>query len=510
MIAITPSRPQFDIINSRQHVNLFLAGQGSGKTWTPGIITAQFVCQFPKVKGLIAANTHNQLNQSTLFRIREVWRDYFNITEYSDKTKKGHYVVSKQPPKHFIRTGHNYESYYNLISFINGAVIYIGSLENAKALDGIEIGYAILDETKDTREEAVKEVILGRLRQHGIFVDENNNLTNIPTSQPFNPLYIFTSPAKVPWINDWFYLNDYEPLIREKVFSETTYFKNSIENKFIVICSTYLNQKNLPANYIDNQKKDLSTELQEMLIYGYPFGKSGGEFYSYFAKQYHVIKTEYNPNLPIWFAIDENVNPYLPVSLWQAAGTTVYCIDEITGVSPNNKITWVCKEFIRKYGNHKAGVIICGDATSRKDDVKIEHGFNLFKLIETELKQFTPRIKVGTANPSVIMRKNFINTVMEKQTTNNYFMNIAIFIGEHCTKTIIDLQQVKEDREGKKDKSVIKNPNTGITYQPYGHYSDCMDYFLCQYFSKEFTAYQNGNNNEKLQTYTQPMHNSRF
>ena len=107
-------------------------------------------------------------------------------------------------------TGHNFDSYENIISFDNGAVIYIGSLDNYKALDGIEVCWAVLDETKDTREEAVKQVITGRLRQQGMYVDAADNLcsnafTNGVANKSFNPLYIFTSPASVPWINEWFF-----------------------------------------------------------------------------------------------------------------------------------------------------------------------------------------------------------------------------------------------------------------------------------------------------------------
>ena len=85
-----------------------------------------------------------------------------------------------------------YINYSNIISFDNGAIIYIGSLDNAKAHEGKEFAYAILDETKDSKEQDVKDTILTRLRQKGLVIN----------GKEFNPLYILTSPAKVECIKN--------------------------------------------------------------------------------------------------------------------------------------------------------------------------------------------------------------------------------------------------------------------------------------------------------------------
>lgn len=487
MLQITPTKPQFDILTSRQAVNLFLAGQGSGKSHCAGLVSANFISNFPKVRGIICANTEGQLTKSTLFRIREVWKDSFGICEWSDKTKKGSYVCDKQPPKHFITEGHNFDSYNNIISFDNGCVVYIGSLENYKALDGIEVGWAILDETKDTREAAVKEVIIGRLRQSGMHVDSLGNLTNNPNDRPFNPLYIFTSPANVPWINEWFFLQDYEPEINRLIFSETTYFKKSVSNKFVTISSTYLNRANLPSNYIDNQKANLHTSLQDMLIYGSPFSKVGGEFYKYFDRSKHVGKCEYDPNRPLHISFDENVHPYLPMGVFQMVGLDLRMIDEIAGIDPCNTIDWVCAEFTRRYYNHNAGLFIYGDATSRKDDVKLEKGYDFYRLIENALAKYRPQRRVARSNPSVTMRGNFINTVLEKELYGCTFI-----IDDRCKRAITDFVMTKQASDGGKDKKTITNPDTKVSYQPYAHYTDICDYIMCWVWAEQYQKYQTG------------------
>jgi hypothetical protein len=155
---VTLSEPQKEIILSKADINLFLAGMGSGKTYLDGILSADFVVNHPTVKGFIGANTYDQLNTSTLYRIKAVWNEVLHMKEGI------HYVCGLKPPEKWIRTGHYFDSYSNIISFNNGAVIFQGSLENAKSHEGKEFGWAILDETKDTREEDVKEIILMRLR----------------------------------------------------------------------------------------------------------------------------------------------------------------------------------------------------------------------------------------------------------------------------------------------------------------------------------------------------------
>src|SRR5690606_8903937 len=161
--------PQLRVFKSRKALTLNMAGQRAGKSHLIGIKSGIFVKKAPKIKGMIAANTYMQLTQSTLVAVKKVWRDYFGITEYDSKgNPNGHYVIHKHPPKHFIKFD-NYDNYRSIISFANGAIIYIASLDNYMAHDGKEIGWAELDETKDTKEEALKAVILARLSQPGLF-----------------------------------------------------------------------------------------------------------------------------------------------------------------------------------------------------------------------------------------------------------------------------------------------------------------------------------------------------
>jgi hypothetical protein len=460
------TQPQREIIFSTSDINLFLAGMGSGKTYLDGVISADFAVNYPTVKGFIGANTYDQLNTSTLYRIKAVWDEVF-------KMKEGiHYVCGLKPPDKWVKTGHYFDSYSNIISFNNGAIIFQGSLENAKSHEGKEFGWAILDETKDTREEDVKEIILMRLRERGLTVK----------GRPWNPLYITTSPAKVPWINEWFKLDEREGEIKASIYSGTDFYKGQFDNKCITISSTYHNQVNLPPNYIEGKKFDLSTEQFNRMIFGDPFMKTGGEFYASFDRSIHV-----RPCLPVgdWavhVSFDQNVVPYITANLYQTTMKDgvywIYAIDEFCLSNPNNKTEKLCEHIIAKHDGlmRSGGLYYYGDASGKHRDTRgMENDYDIIR------RRFAAYIsntsdRVGRKNPGVNKRRMFINRIFEEK------LPLRIVIDPKCKNLIADLEYIKETPEGTKHKQTVRDEKAGVSYEKWGHCSDDLDYFLCSAF----------------------------
>ena len=310
------SEPQMSILRSVSRINLFLAGVGSGKTHLGGILSRHLISAFPSVRGFVAANTFDQLNTSTLFRIREYWEST-GITEWSKENPSGTYVSGKEPPSQWTKCKRNFDRFTNIISFCNGALIFTGSLDNAIAHSGKEFGWSILDETKDSREEDIKEVIISRLRQPGLYLVDRAIKDSGKISEQWNPLYILTSPAKVDWINQWFVLEKYIDEISAKIYSDKTFFEKEFGDKKVVISSTYHNVHNVGENYIKNVLANNTEERGKALIYANPFAITGGEFYSSFNRLKHVVKTEYDPDIPLHISFDQNTVPYNSASIWR-------------------------------------------------------------------------------------------------------------------------------------------------------------------------------------------------
>jgi hypothetical protein len=215
--------------------------------------------------------------------------------------------------------------------------------------------------------------------------------------------------------------------------------------------------------------------------------QTGGEFYKCLNLDKHVQDVKYNPSLPLHISFDENVNPYLPVGIFQIDGKELRMIDEISGYTPNNTVKAVCEEFTKRYQNHDAGLFIYGDATSQKADTKLEQGYNFFTLIKDCLKGYNPTLRVMKSNPSVVMRGNWINTVLEKNIGG-----IKVIIGENCKKAINDFINLKEAADGTKHKETGIDPVTKVRSQKVGHFTDLFDYLICYAFQDEFLKYQKG------------------
>jgi hypothetical protein len=481
------SKPQMSILQSHASNNLFLAGTGSGKTYLGGILSINFIIQFPDARGAIFANTFDQLNTSTLFRIREYWAT-IGITEWSKENPNGLYTSGKEPPQEWTKCKRNFDRFNNIISFCNGGLIFTGSLDNYFAHSGKEFAWSLLDETKDTKEEAVKEVVITRLRQPGMFIVNGViSHTGLATEQ-WNPLYCLTSPARVDWLNEMFELDNYIDEISAKIYSDKTFFEKEFNNKKVVISSTYHNVHNVGINYINNILANNSEERGKALVYANPFVITGGEFYSSFNRLKHVTKVEYDPALPLHISFDQNTVPYNSASIWQIKGLNniwyISCIDEIALQNPRNSTEEVCDEIILRYNKHKAGIYYYGDASGKARSTMNKDFKHHYEIVAYKLRRFllNGSDRTLTKNPSVVKRRDFVNLLFEEK------LPIRITINESCKYLIADMMYLKQAIDGNKDKHIVTDKETGEKYQKYGHLSDGMDYILTELFK----AYYNG------------------
>lgn len=215
--------------------------------------------------------------------------------------------------------------------------------------------------------------------------------------------------------------------------------------------------------------------------------KTGSEFHRSFDLDLHTGPVAYDPKAAIILSWDENANPYLPVMVLQIVNNQLRVIKEITGMSPNNKVEWVCGEFTRLYPDHCAGLIITGDATSQKQDTKIEAGYNYFRLILDYLKHYHPILRLGKSNPSVVLAGRYMDVVFEGKRPG-----YSILIGSDCNHTIEDMVCLKTDPDGTKHKTMFTDPKTKIRCQKYGHFSDCLTYALVNLLATDYIDFQYG------------------
>jgi hypothetical protein len=265
--------------------------------------------------------------------------------------------------------------------------------------------------------------------------------------------------------------------------------EDKLPSKWLYIPSKITDNPHIPEEYKESLKM-LPTYQYEVFVNGnWDIQlKTGGEYWKCFDLDKHVKTCVYDKDLPLHISFDENVNPYLPCGVFQLEGNELRMIKEFANKSPRNTVKDICNDIKREYNGHESGMYIYGDATSKKQDTKLEKGYNFFTLVIDYLKDFNPIQRIPSANPSVVMRGNFINTVFEK---NIFDMNI--YFDSSCILTINDLTYCKEAPDGTIHKEMETDPQTKVRYQKVGHFSDLFAYIVCEAFKQNYLTYSRGN-----------------
>lgn len=421
--------------NLKEDKNRFIinyGGAGSGKSYTQSQLEI-FKCLTEKHKTLVIRKISTTLQDSVCALFLQILSDW----------KLNNYYTFNKVEKRF--------------TFVNGSQIVCKGLDDPEKIKSIAgITRIWIEEASDLDEPDLQQLNT-RLR--------GKSLKNPQITLTFNPI------SEEHWIKESFFDN---------TTSNTTIYK-----------TTYLDNNFIDEEYkkVLNDYKDSDYNYYRIYALG-DWGKinKGGEFYKNFDPSKHVNNNEYNENDNLFISFDENVTPYLSLSIAQVKiereYTKLKIIDEIA-ISDYN-LEDVCREFKNRYNTHKGGLTIMGDATSKKRDTKLEKGQNFYTLILGHLKDFKPVLNVPKANPSVIMRSNFINKLLHDND------KIRIQISDNCKKTINDMESTKIGKDGKKDKKVIRDKVKNISYQQFGHLSDTLDYMICSIFVSEYNLFLNG------------------
>ncbi len=518
------SEPQGEVLQARTPIIAQIAGQGGGKTNIIGLDSGMKILNFPEALGFIAANTHEQLSGSTLTRAYDVWDSVYGLTLYSKKDNpNGHFVVGVRPPRtdRWKKPRYHYRNYNSVITFWNGATVFIGSLSNYKVHDGKQFAWAHLDETKDTKEEALTTVILGRLRQYGLWyhVDTRKVIwaekmpPDVAERQGFKswcPLYIHTSPAEgnVDWLVKFLGIAPYEREIRDAITQRAKgYFSKVIKNIKTIIYSAYHNEDNLRPGFLQEREEQMTEAQILKFIHGYPFAKNGGEWLNEFDRFKHTGVVKYNIDLPIHMTWDFNSTPYMTLLLshvqyvdryWDPVEKVKYAefregceymqvlqiryFKEYCLPDPKASTECTCEEFLSDFKGIDPEVFVYGDSSGNSRMPGLGSLTN-YKIIEgtlgRELSLPNGWKRVKAANVMVNKRRNLLNRILAGKVKE-----VEVIIDEDCKELIRDCEflLVGKDGEKHKEKKLDKN---GIPYESIGHTSDAMEYQVC-YLAVEF------------------------
>lgn len=440
IIRPTPKQREAYIACESNRITLYGGAIRGGKSYFLVLYAFTLAFKYPKSRWLFLRESLPTMKRTLLVTFNNFLNDGFS--QYIQSFNQQDLTVTLTNGSQFIFMAESYDTDKDLNRF-----------------RGLEINGAFIDEANEIQEVTFDKVI----ERSGSWFHS----IGCPTK-----IVMTANPS-----NNW---------LKERIYDK--YKNGQLPDGIAYVPARIFDNPYIPQDYLESLKMLPRFQYEVFVEGNWDLQlKQGGEFYKCFELDKHVSVTKYNPALTLHISFDENVNPYLPCAVYQIDGTKIYQIDEILGYNPNNTIKWVCSEIKRRYSGHKSGLIIYGDATSQKADVKIEKGHNFFTLIRAELAQFNPNLRVYAANPSLKMRGNFINQVLF-----NNFDDISITIGEHCKTTINDFIGTKEAADGTKNKETEVDPKTKVRYQKYGHLTDCFDYMITSAFSSSYLKYQRG------------------
>lgn len=218
--------------------------------------------------------------------------------------------------------------------------------------------------------------------------------------------------------------------------------------------------------------------------------RTGAEFYFNFNTQVHVKELgEVKPKLPLHLTFDFNRVPHMTLLIIQVEGKDIRVVDEICLKPPKSNTPATVKEFVRRYQSFEDMIFIYGDPSGKNGQTITEderHNFSEARRILQEAK-FSVRERLLRSAPSPAKRGEYINNIFAGKQDG-----LSITINHKCNDTIEDLLYLKTAPDGNKLKKRITDPKTGISYEPYGHETDALEYFICSAYASEYQKFLKG------------------
>ena len=279
--------------------------------------------------------------------------------------------------------------------------------------------------------------------------------------------------------------------VKELVYDP--YEAGTLKKQWHYIPAKITDNTELPDSYIQSLKNLPRYEYEVFVEGNWNITlKTGGEFLKEFEIEKHIKPIFYDPDGIIHVSIDSNVLPYIAISLWQSIktgkGWRVEKFHELPAEFPHNsarKSALLLAKYLKDL-NYTKKIFLYGDATTTARNNIDDENRSFLTLFTDSLTKKDVRYekRFFNRNPIVSSTGEFMNAIFEK---NIY--NLDIIIGENCKKTISDYIEIKEDKDGSMAKTRAKDPNTGVSFEQYGHFLDTDRYFICKIFEDEFKRF---------------------
>lgn len=410
LVTPTLNKPQAKFMVMPNKFRAYVAGFGGGKTWVGSSAMCARFFKNPKVKQGYFAPTYPHIRDIFFPTIEEVGYEHGLTIDIKEANKEVHF--------------------YNGRKYIGTTICR--SMDKPGSIVGFKIGDGMADEidllTKKKALLAWRKII-ARLRYKDSSVRNGLDVTTTP--EGFNFVY-------QQFVKD----------IRDK--------PEKAKNYGIIQASTYDNENNLPADYIDSLLETYPEELINAYLNGQFINLSSGTVYKTYDRALNRTKAVIEGSEPLWIGMDFNVENMSAVVHVIRDGIPM-ALDEIIKVVDTPAIIQKIKE---KYWKHDGNdyiksrrIIIFPDSTggNRKSVNASETDISL-------LKTAGFMVDAPKANPPVKDRVNSMKAMFcNAKGVRRYLVNDLM-----CPTYADDLeQQVWDNGEPDKKNGNDHRPDAG-------------------------------------------------
>jgi hypothetical protein len=262
-----------------------------------------------------------------------------------------------------------------------------------------------------------------------------------------------------PQGHDWIY----RKFIKNPVSGYGCICARPFENRFLLART---------PDYYERLESSYDPKFFAQEVMGEYVNSRADRAYHCFNAAVHVIKTQYEPHLPLMWALDFNVAPMSSVIL-QKRGQRLIVIDEI--VLDRATTAEACMEFQNRYQGHAGQLEIFGDASGKHTHTT---GTTDYQTLQTFLHRAGFRnfsIRVPNSNPPVLDRVRKVNALL-----TNAIGEVGLEVGAKCEELIKDFEEVMyKPGSGVIDK--LRDPLRT-------HASDALGYVIWELYGEKATA----------------------
>jgi hypothetical protein len=218
------------------------------------------------------------------------------------------------------------------------------------------------------------------------------------------------------------------------------------------------------GDFYERLKDSYDEKFYQQEVLGSYLSMDGGRVYSAFERTAHIREVKVDPHVPLWWALDFNVDPMSSLIVQRVRGM-LHVVGEI--VIRHATTRQACEEFLKRYPRHNAGVLVFGDASGYQQQTTGATDYDMIREhfavhANTKVEYRAPR-----SNPSVRERINLTNRQLRSAAGN-----IGLLVDPKCKELIKDLEQVcfkADTNQIDKDRDRLRT-----------HLSDALGYVLWQ------------------------------